>query len=312
MSTGWPEINSSGTYSCTAILIDELDDSVDATVTKNFTVSNMNHTIINGDIKDYIGENIKDDIGFKITGSICTPCTTSGCLSLYTRIKNEDSTYGIYVDGMEGMLDIEPFKCGYKLETFNEGPVYKENINSIDDIILDATIHGRVVDTNGNPVTNANIFTLENNYGAKTNSDGYYALPQCNTGGSSPYAIKNNFDKQNAASVYQSGNHPTITTTRNFTLHRSTDATGEYAHEDVLSVYDQSVIIPDDPVTGLGSLLQATTVGATTVKAKTRKWGIGVSLGTSTGTGASYQQNGTGGYDSDGDMGDAEDWDWEI
>lgn len=310
-STGWPEISNNGTYSCVVTLIDESDDSVDATETKNFTVFRMNHTIIYGNIKDYSGQNIKDDIGFHITGDICTPCTVSGCSSLYTRVKNSDSDYNIYVDGMEGYLDIIPYKCGYKLETFNEGPVYVENINSIDDIVLDATIHGRVTDTTGNAIINANVFTDTGNYSTKTNSDGYYALPICIPGYYTPSAIKNNFDISIGSIFLQYENHPSNSITRNFVLDRQSDATGEYAHEDVLCIFNQSVIIPDDPVTGTGLLRQATTIALTLVKAKTRKWGGYSTLSTSTGSGSGWQQNGTGGYNSNGNMGDAEYWSWD-
>jgi hypothetical protein len=311
MSTGWPEISGTGTYSCVVTLIDELDDSIDATATKSFTVTNMYHTIIHGNIKNYIGENIKDDIGFKITGTISTPCTVSGSSSLYTRIKNEDSDYNIYVDGMEGFLDIIPYKCGYKLETFNEGPVYKENINSIDDIVLNATIHGRVTDIDDNGIINANTFTDYGNYSSKTNSDGYYALPICISGYYIPSAVKNNFNTSISSTFLQYGNHPDNPITRNFILSRQSDATGKYAHEDVLCIFNQSVIIPDDPVIGTGSLLQAMTIAPTLVKAKTQKWSSDPALSTSSGSGSGYQQNGSGGYNSNGGMGDAENWEWD-
>lgn len=281
---------------------------------QTFTITGLNHTIIYGDIKDYAGFNIRDDIGIKIiydlpSGTACAGAVTPG--EVYYRVKNEDSDYFIYIDGMSGFLDIIPYKCGYKIETFDDSPVYEKLLNMIDDMVLDATIHGRVTDTDGNAIANANVFTDNGDYGARTNSDGYYALPTCFPGYYIPSAIKNNFIISSGPVVLQSGDHPTDVTTENFTLTRQSDATGKYAHEDVLCIYDQSVIIPDDPVTGTGSLLQATVIAPTLVKAKTRKWGTGSSLGTSTGSGSGYQQNGSGGYNGNGNMGDAENWTWE-
>lgn len=286
-----------------------------AEYSQTFTISGLAHTVIYGDIKNYAGFDIHDDIGMKMTYDVPSGTACADGLGwsgeVYYRVRGEESSYAIYVDGMSGFLDIEPYKCGYKLITVGSNPVYDEIINGMDDIVLDATMHGRVIDVYGDPIINANVFTDNDHNGVKTNNNGYYALPACDNGYYTPTAVKNNFISNTGAMMHQIGNHPTVVTTRNFTLTRYSNATGDYAHEDVLCISDQSVIIPDDPVTGTGALLQATTVAPTTVKAKTRRWGVGSSLGTSTGSGSEYQQNGIGGYNGDGTMGDAEDWSWE-
>lgn len=292
---------------------DTVTDTKVAEYNQTFTITGLSHTVIYGDIKNYAGFNIRDDIGMKIlynlpSGTACAGAVTPG--EVYYRVKNEDSDYFIYIDGMSGFLDIIPYKCGYKLETFNSGSVYEKTFNMVDDMVLDATIHGQVIDIYNSPIINANIFIDDGNYGAETNNDGYYALPICVPGYYIPSAVKNNFVISDGTVLLQSENHPSNPITRNFTLTRQSGALGESAHSNVLCIFNQSVIIPDDPVVGTGALLQAMTVAPTLVKAKTRKWDTGQSLSTSTGAGSGYQQNGSGGYNGNGNMGDAETWAW--
>lgn len=311
------EIFDNGTdYESFIELWDTVTNTKVAEWSQTFTITGLTHTIMSGTIQNYAGENVKGDIRIRAEYTLPAGACADGIGRTgevyYQRATDDDYSYNINVDGMEGLIRITPYKCGYVKKEIEFSGITAKSLNTDNNFTssdyLPTTIQGRVVDSTSNGVANANVYTASGNYGAKTNSTGYYALPVCETGNYTPYAIKNNFNRQNGVPVSQTGHHPTSATTRNLTIHRQSEASGGYAHKNKLTVFDQSVIIPDDPVTGAGTLIKASTVGTTTVKAKTRKWGTAAALGTSTGPGTSYQQNGSGGYNAGGDTGDAEDW----
>jgi hypothetical protein len=289
--------------------------------TKTFYVKNLHHTVIYWDhIQDYTGAEVGGDFGMKASKYVHDLGTDTWITAWY-RQKNLDYNASIKVDGFDGTVNLQAYRSGHVRQTRScTGVVDKNSGNGPYDFTgadyLQATVEGIVHNADAQLLSNVNVWGSHwPHYGAKTMSNGKYALP-CHIGGS--YQIRasknNHVEEVQPTAVVQTGNHPSARTLRDFTgahvLERRTDyPQGEYAHVDSLAVDNQSVIIPDDPVTGAGTLLHPDSVGASIVKAKTRKWGTGAAQSTtSTGTSNGGKGHGSGGLDYDGNMGDAEYW----
>lgn len=287
----------------------------------DFTVSNLNHTTIYWNhIKDYPGEEIGGNFGMQALKYV-HDLGTDTWINAWYRQKNLDYDASLIVDGFDGSIDLKAFRSGYVQQTRSCTGVTDKDMNGPYDFTgstnyLRASVEGIVQDGDNNALENANVFGMygATMYGAKVASDGKYALPFHTGGNYQIRARKNNHVGETLPdTVYQGGDHPTARTEKNFTgtykLERRTDyPQGAYAHLDSLAVDGQSVIIPDDPITSTAQI-KPTSVGASIVKVKTRKWGAGAAQST-TSTGGSNGGTGfgSGGLDYDGDMGDAENW----
>ena len=221
-----------------------------------------------------------------------------------------DGDYIITVADVSHFYTIKVWHSGYVIAERNIG-VYSGNFNQCDFIPpshnLEASVEGTVEDNDGNPVENAFVWGESTNwYGCKTNSNGEYALPLHVSGTYDIKASKTNFNERSYGSVIQSGFHPSSKTTKNFT--------GAYLLSRILGTVDlgfavagRSVIIPDDLPTA-SALIEADTPATTTVYLKTRKYGTGAALATtSSGTSDSSEGDGSGGTDYNGTCGDCGD-----
>lgn len=320
--TAGSEIYDNGTdYEEIIELWDTVTETKVAEWTQTFTITGLQHTVMSGTIQNYAGENVKGDIRIRSEYTLPSGSCSDGIGGYtgevyYQRAADDDYTYTINVDGMEGSVRITPYKAGYILKEIEFSGITAKNLNTGNDFTgtdyLPSTFQGTIIDSDGNPIENANIWAEKVNYkyGAKSNSDGKYALPICAyTGTFSPRAIKNNFNLNIGSGLWiYTQYHMPSATTRNFTLTRKSDPTGDYAHVNSLCVDDQSVIILDDPVTS-STLIKPSSVGTSIVKVKTRKWGAGAAQSTtSTGTSNGGIGYGSGGWDYDGGTGDAESW----
>ena len=289
--------------------------------TKTFYVKNLHHTVIYWNhIQDYTGAEVGGDFGMKASKYVHDLGTDTWITAWY-RQKNLDYNASIKVDGFDGTVNLQAYRSGHVKQTRScTGVVDKNSGNGPYDFTgadyLQASVEGIVHNADAQLLSNVNVWGSRwPHYGAKTMSNGKYALP-CHIGGT--YQIRasknNHIGETQPTTVVQTGDHPTARALRDFTgayvLERRTDyPQGEYAHVDSLAVDNQSVIIPDDPVTGAGTLLHPDSVGASVVKVKTRKWGTGAAQSTtSTGTSNGGKGHGSGGLDYDGNMGDAEYW----
>lgn len=314
------EITDNGSdYEAFVELWDTVTETKVASWSQTFTITNLTHTVMSGTIQNYAGENVKGDIRIRSEYTLPAGACADGIGrtgEVYQeRADDDDYNYNINVDGMEGLVRITPYKSGYQLREVEFSGITAKNLNINNDFTgvinyLRSTVIGIVIDSDANPIENANVWCEKTGYkfGAKSNSDGKYALPIHADGIYIPKAIKNNFDVKLGSNIGQTGYHPISPTIRNFTLTRKSDPTGDYAHINSLCVDDQSVVILDDPVTS-STLIKPSNVGVTIVKVKTRKWGTGAAQSTSsTGTSNGGIGYGSGGRDYDGDTGDAESW----
>ena len=318
---GYEEITDNGSdYSITVELYD--GSTLITSQTKNFTVTNLHHTTLYWEhIQDFTGAEVNGNFGMQAYCHV-HDLGDDVWIDAWYRQKYLDSDASLKVDGFEGSVDLKAFRSGYVKQTLTCPGVTDKNVNGpynfTGDDYLQASIEGIVHNGDGQPLENANVWALRAyvGYGAKTNSDGKYALPiHYGEGNFQVRAGKNNHQEETHPDlVTQHGYHPTSPSTRNFTGDRKLERLtgypiGTYAHVNTLAVANQSAIIPDDPVTGTGEPLLADSVAATIVKIKTHKWGDGPAQSTtSTGTYNSTTGFGTGGWDYDGDMGEAEYW----
>lgn len=306
--TTLPEIKDNGTdYSLVIDLYDTVSGTVVATATKTFTITDLEHTTVSGGIQDYNGLDIDGDIGIKVVDGLD-----------YYRRKNQDASYVIAADGLSGSVNVEVYRSGYVVLSESVTLVQRDmaTLNFTGTKYLQATVEGVVHDADGLALPNANVFGARTGavYGCKTASDGKYALPLHTGGTYTIKAIKNNHNLlTQAATVTQSGDHPSSMTTKSFTgankLTRvSAYPVGIYAHLDSLASAVQSVIIPDDALTTNVPIIP-TSVGATIVKLRNRAAAAGsTSMGTSDDVGTDGRGYGSGRCNYDGDMGDAEGW----
>jgi len=292
--------------------------------TEYFSVINLQHTKIYWQhIQNYAGDEIDSLFGMKASSYVHDLGDDIYITAAYQQ-KYLERSDSMYVDGMEGTVNLKIYHSGYVKQTRTRDDVVDKDINGpfdfTGDDYLQASVEGIVKDEDNNPVENANVWATNvynNKYGCKTSIDGKYALPLHTKGSFSIRATKNNFNVASCSGVSQSSKHPLTVETRNFTdsncLTRMTGyPTGEFAHLNTLAVDNQSVIIPDDPVTGDGNLIKPYNVATSIIKIKTHKWGTGASQSTtSTGTYDSSTGYGSGGFNYGGDMGDAEEWEEE-
>jgi len=325
---GWEEINDEGSdYSVTVEFYGDgyfLDYE-----TIGFTVANLHHTTAYWNhIQNYIDNEISGPFGMEAS-SYVHDLGDDVYTTAYYKQQNLTNDDIIYIDGMEGTVDLKVFHSGYVKQIRSRDDVVDKDINGPFDFTgsenyLRASVEGIVKDEDGNPVENVAVFGTSYNpaqryYGGKTNADGKYALPFHKAGHYYIHALKNNFYSKDHShdSIYQGSDHPETKTTIDFIgsncINRIKDyPIGTHAHSNTLAVDNQSVIIPDDPVTSDGSLPLPENVAGTIVKAKTVTWGTAPTQSTtSTGTWDSSTGYGSGGFDYDGDMGDAEDWEEE-
>jgi hypothetical protein len=322
-----PELSDNGTdYEEIIELWDTVTNTKVAEWTQTYTITGLTHTVMTGTIQNYAGENVKGDIRIRSEYTLPSGSCSDGIGGYtgevyYQRAADDDYTYAINVDGMEGLVRITPYKSGYELKEIEFSGITAKNLNTGNDFTgsnhLPCWAQGTITDSDGNPIENANIWGEGDGYkyGAKSNDAGKYALPlhKFGTYGYTFYylrAIKNNFNININSTdwVYVSGYHCDYLFTLDFTLVRKSDPTGANAHVNSLCVDNQSVIILDDPVTS-STLIKPSSIGTTIVKAKTRKWGTGAAqCTTSTGTSNGGIGYGSGGSDYDGNTGDAESW----
>jgi len=338
----YQEITEAGTdYSVTMELWDitvspdvmRCTDTAEFIIRRSPGIEAIEHTKIYGNIEDYTGAAVNGNFGVEAIidlQSDDSPCVYPGFPGWgekgeeYIRVKNQDNTYAIdNADGMVGSVNVKIYRSGYVIpteavivtaKTFNE-------LNFTGTKYLQAACEGIVHDADDNPLPNANVWGEYSTYryGCKTAADGKYALP-IHAEVEAYFNIKATKNNHNIIT------HPTpvwiyytnlTSWDRNFTgankLTRvSAYPSGAYAHLNSLAVDDQSVIIPDNPVIGEGLLITPDTpVGVTIVKAKTRKWGAGAAMGTGNGAADSGIGYGADGRNYEGDMGAAEDWEWE-
>lgn len=167
---------------------------------------------------------------------------------------------------------------------------------------LKASIVGTVQDDEGLGIPNANVWGVGSTYmfGTSTDSNGDYVLPLHEADTYTIKAVKNNYTVRTYGSITQSGRHPSATTTINFT--------GSYYLARILgttnlgyAVYHRSVVIPDFLMDNY-NLTHASNPATTTVYMKTRTWGSGGVLWTSTNDASNATEgDGLGGSDYDGD-----------
>ena len=295
--------------------------------TKYFSIINLKHTLIYWKhIQDYTGNEINSLFGME---SSCYVHDLGDDIYITAKYKqkNLERDSSMRIDGMEETVNLKVYHSGYVKQTRTRDDVINKNINGPFDFTgsenyLHASVEGIVEDEDGNPVENANVWGISSGYnkkyGCKTASNGKYALPFHSVGTYTIKAIKNNhYITTHSSTVRQDNKHPINTKERLFTnsyhLNRITNyPIGSYAHLNTLAVNNQSVIIPDDPVTETGSLIKPDNVATTIIKIKTHKWGTGAAqCTTSTGNWNGTTGYGSGGFDYDGDMGDAESWEDE-
>lgn len=291
--------------------------------TETFTVKNLDHTTLSWDhIQSYTGAEVAGDFGMEASKYV-HDLGTDTWINAWYRQKNMDYNDTLKIDGFEGTVGLKAFRSGYVRQTRSCAGVVDKDLNGPYDFTgadyLRASVEGIVRDADGYVVPGVNIFGTSYSpasiyYGCKTTSDGKYALPFHCAGTYSCHALKNNFlmKTHSGASITQSSKHPASKTTRDFTVANcinrvSAHPIGAYAHIESFAVDQQSVIIPDDPITGT-TQIKPTSVGASVVKVKTRRWGTGAAMGTSTGAADTGRGYGSGGFNYKGDMGDAEDW----
>ena len=217
--------------------------------------------------------------------------------------------YEITVSDNNHYYDVTVWHSGYTIE--EQDTIYApEGKDTHVDFVppdhdLKPSVVGVVQDDEGLPVEDANVWGEGSSYkfGAKTNADGEYVLPLHRADTYIIKAVKNNFSIRSNVSVTQSGNHPTSTTTVDFTgsyhLERNlgTDRLG-YA------VYGRSVVARDR-LDSSGTLIQANEPATTTVFMKTRRWGSGSVLTTTySGDWNLDEGDGHGGTNYSGDCGD--------
>lgn len=259
-------------------------------------------TNVYGDIQDRFGVGVMD----------CYVTATDDVTGIAYYDVVADGNYTITVADVTHFFTVKVWHSGYVIRERTIA-VYSGNFNQCDFIPpsyhLEASVEGTVEDNDGNPVENAFVWGESTNwYGCKTNSNGEYALPLHVGGTYNIMARKTNFDERSHGSITQAGYHPTTIeqTTKNFT--------GAYYLSRILgtvdlgfAVFGRSVIIPDDlPTTS--ALIAADTPATNTVLLKTRKFGSGAALATTTsGTSDSSEGDGSGGTDYNGGCGDCGD-----
>ena len=205
--------------------------------------------------------------------------------------------------------DLTVWHSGYTIEHQDNILATADTYTYVDfippDHNLNASVIGIVQDDEGLPIENANVYGVGSSYkfGAKTDANGNYALPLHRADTYTIKAVKNNFSVRSNASITQSGNHPTASTTIDFT--------GSYYLARTLgttrigfAVYGRSVVVLD-LLNSSGSLIQADGPATTTVFMKARRWGSGGSLTTTyTGDWNADEGDGSGGSNYGGDCGD--------
>lgn len=323
------EITDNGTdYEAFVELWDTVTETKVASWSQTFTITGLSHTVMSGTVQNYAGENVKGDIRIRSEYTLPAGACSDGSGGYtgevyYQRAADDNYSYSINVDGMEGLVRITPYKSGYKKKEIEFSGITAKNLNTGNDFTgsnyLPSTVKGEVKDTDGNIIPGANVWAVKSGstevYGCEVVASGKYALPIHVGGTYTIYATKNNHQViTHVTSVSQTGYHPTALYTNNFTvgLLRLARVTaypaGNYAHGDLLCVDNQSVVIPDDPATS-STLIKPSSVDASIVKVKTRKWGTGAAqCTTSTGTSNGGIGYGSGGRNYDGDTGDAETW----
>ena len=205
--------------------------------------------------------------------------------------------------------DLTVWHSGYTVEHQNDILATADTYTYVDfippDHNLRASVIGTVQDDEGIAVPDVNVYAVGSTYifGGRTDSSGHYILPLHRPDTYTIKAAKNNFSVRSNVSITQSGNHPTASTTIDFTgsyyLSRTLGTTRlGYA------VYGRAVVVPD-LLNGSYDLIQANGPATTTVFMKTRKWGSGDILRTYTNGGDSADEgDGSGGSNYDGDCGD--------
>lgn len=257
-------------------------------------------TIVFGDIQDRFGVDVNN----------CFVTAKDDVTHIEYYDTDADGNYIIVVADVTHFFTVKVWHSGYVIGS-QQIAVYSGDFNQCDFIPpshnLEASVEGTVQDGDGNPVENAFVWGESTNwYGCKTNSSGEYALPLHVGGTYNIMARKTNFDERAYGSVVQSGYHPASKTTKNFT--------GAYCLARILGTVDlgfavdgRSVIIPDDLPTA-SALIKPDTPATTTVYMRTRKYGTGAALTTtSSGTSDSSEGDGAGGTDYDGTCGDCGD-----
>jgi hypothetical protein len=311
----WQEIMDDGTdFAFRAELRDHATSALICHNTKTFSIDNiahnsLEHIVLYGDITNFDGSNADHPIALKVTHV--------GDSDKWFKKKNDDHSYVMKCDGMSGSAYLQVVRSGYKKETKLCTGVVARNINgpyNFDGTAIPLTsVYGTVIDGDGHGIENANVFGIRTGamYGCKTNASGNYALPLHTAGTYTIEAAKNNFEWfTHGSTVAQTTDHPTVAALRNFTLVRATSyLSGAYAHLGTVAADKQAMIIPDDIATSNVPVLP-TSVVASIVKLRNRaSAGTAGSEGTSSGTADSGIGYGGGGFNYDGDMGDAEGWD---
>ena len=205
--------------------------------------------------------------------------------------------------------DLTVWHSGYTIESQYDIIAEEDTFTLVNftppDHNLHASVIGTVQDDEGLPVENANVWGVGSSYifGCKTEADGQYVLPLHRADTYTIKATKNNFTIKSNVSVTQSGNHPTSSTTVDFT--------GSYCLERNLgttrlgfAVYDRAVVVPDLLYDSY-DLIHADSPAESTVFMKTRRWGSGGVLWTTYSGGYDADEgDGSGGSNYDGDCGD--------
>jgi len=323
---GYEEITDEGSdYSITIELYDNY--TLLTSTTEPFSVINLHHTEAYWNhIQDHTGNEINGLFGMEAS-SYVHDLGDDTYITAYYKQNNLERIDSMYIDGMgvyEPSVELRIYRSGYVRQPCTRTDIVDGESNGpfnfVDWNYLRASVEGIVKDEDNNPVENVNVWGIRTGaqYGCKTASDGKYALPLHTAGTYTIKAIKNNHNIEiQDSDITQSTKHPDWATEKMFTeshcIKRITAyPIGTYAHLNTLAVDNQSVIIPDDPVTSDGSLPLPENVAGTIVKAKTVTWGSAPTQSTtSTGTWDSSTGYGSGGFDYDGDMGDAEEWEEE-
>ena len=254
-------------------------------------------TVVYGDIQDRFGFGIND----------CWVTAKDNTTSTEYYDSDAGGSYSITVDDVSHQFTVTVWHSGY-IVTSQDVNVYSGDLNQCDfaptsGYQLNASIEGTVQDDEGLPVEDAFVWGNGNNYkfGTKTNSNGDYALPLHKADTYTIKATKNNSTVISNGDVTQSGMHPTTSITKDFT--------GSYCLARILgtvdlgyAVYGRSVVISDN-LTAAG-LTHVDDPATTTVYMKTRIWGGGGTLYTSTDdSDTANEGDGSDGTDYDGDCG---------
>lgn len=195
----------------------------------------------------------------------------------------------------------ETQNCPVNSLTYEDCNFYVSNGHSIH-----GSIEGYVYDTSDRPITNSMVWAIGTTgttykYGCITNSDGFYCLPVINGGEYVISAGKNGYETVVYGSYIQSGQFPSITEIKNFTVSNALDRAVFNVDDSSLFTYGGTKMITDEYDWNYDNIcIDVDTPQNDTVYAKTRKFSG--SIHTTYNTGYSGEcRDGSGGSDYEGD-----------